>query len=173
MLASSTLISGSRWVVRTGWIVNRVFLLAVLLGMLGSFIFPRPFVQSLIRPGAGVDVRWTLMGLRCELLLGIAMSVATDRLFVALGAMIASTRVGDSFISANAGRLQTIGWALLVLQLLGIPGVLIEKFFPILGSGATASLFSPGGWLAVLMVFVLSRVFAAGSAMREELEGTV
>jgi hypothetical protein len=27
--------------------------------------------------------------------------------------------------------------------------------------------------MAVLMVFVLSRVFAVGSAMRDELEGTV
>ncbi|MEO7864334.1 MAG: hypothetical protein ABIR63_00465 [Sphingomicrobium sp.] len=33
--------------------------------------------------------------------------------------------------------------------------------------------FSPGGWLAVLLTFVLARVFAEGTLMREDLEGTV
>ena len=173
MLDSETLINGSRWLVRAGFILNRIFLAGVLLGMLWALTFPRLFVEMLVHPGAGVDVHWTLVGLRCELLVGIAMALATDRLFVALGQMIASTRAGDPFISINAYRLRTIGWALLVLQLLGIPGMMIEKFFPVLSSGPPASLFSPGGWLAVLMVFVLSRVFAAGAAMREELAGTV
>jgi hypothetical protein len=42
-----------------------------------------------------------------------------------------------------------------------------------MGSAAPDVTFSPGGWIAVLMVFVLSRVFAAGSAMKDDLEGTV
>jgi hypothetical protein len=33
--------------------------------------------------------------------------------------------------------------------------------------------FSPGGWLAVIMTFVLARVFAEGTLMREDLEGTI
>ena len=33
--------------------------------------------------------------------------------------------------------------------------------------------FSPSGWLAVLLTFVLARVFAEGTLMREDLEGTV
>ena len=33
--------------------------------------------------------------------------------------------------------------------------------------------FSPSGWLAVILIFVLARVFAEGALMREELEGTV
>ena len=33
--------------------------------------------------------------------------------------------------------------------------------------------FSPGGWLAVIMTFVLARVFAEGTLMRADLEGTV
>jgi hypothetical protein len=66
-----------------------------------------------------------------------------------------------------------MGWALLGLQLLDIPGALLGRFCPSLGSAAPDVSFSPGGWIAVLMVFVLSRVFAAGSAMKDELEGTV
>jgi hypothetical protein len=33
--------------------------------------------------------------------------------------------------------------------------------------------FSISGWLAVLLTFLLARVFAQGALMREDLEGTV
>jgi hypothetical protein len=33
--------------------------------------------------------------------------------------------------------------------------------------------FSINGWLAVLLTFLLARVFAEGARMREDLEGTV
>ena len=114
-----------------------------------------------------------MTGLRLMMVLGIVMALAIDRLFAALKQIIETARAGDPFIAANALRLQTIGWALLTLQLLAVPAALIEKFFPGMGMGTPDSAFSVGGWLAVLMVFVLSRVFAAGSAMRDDLEGTV
>jgi uncharacterized membrane protein len=173
MLGKDKLIEGSRFVVRTGFVVNRLFLVAVAMGLLLSWIFSAQLAALLIQKNPGIDVRSTMAGLRWMMLLGIAMSVAIDRLFAALAQIIASARAGDPFISANARRLQTIGWALLVLQLLDIPGAILERFFPSLASGAPNVPFSPGGWMAVLMVFVLSRVFAAGSAMRDELEGTV
>ena len=138
-----------------------------------SFLFPAQFTALLIQPHPATDTQSETTGLRLMMLLGIAMSLAADRLLVALAQIIASAGAGDPFISANARRLQTIGWALLVLQLLDIPGALLERFFPSLGSGTPGVPFSPGGWIAVLMVFVLSRVFAVGSAMRDELEGTV
>jgi hypothetical protein len=33
--------------------------------------------------------------------------------------------------------------------------------------------FQVGGWLAVLLLFVLAQVFLEGTRMREDLEGTV
>ena len=101
------------------------------------------------------------------------MSVAADRIFVSLAQIIATVSAGDPFILANARRLQIIGWSLLALQLLEIPGALIARFFPSMGNAAPDATFSIGGWIAVLMVFVLSRIFAAGAVMRDELEGTV
>ena len=167
------LIKGSRLVVRIAIALNRLFFLAVVVGLLLSWIFPAQFVALLLQPSPGTDVQSALTGVRLLMLLGVAMAVATDRLLAPLAQIIASAGAGDPFISANARRLQTIGWALLALQLLDIPGALLEKFFPSLGSAAPDVTFSPGGWIAVLMVFVLSRVFAAGSAMRDDLEGTV
>ena len=166
------LIQSSRLVVKTAAVINRLFLAAVILGLLFSAIFPTQFA-TLMQPGHGGDSGSTITGLRWELLLGIAMAVATDRLLAALAEIVASAGAGDPFISDNARRLQIIGWALLALQLMDIFGAILVKFFPILSSGASGIPFSPGGWLAVLMAFVLSRVFAAGSAMRDELEGTV
>jgi hypothetical protein len=167
------LIKGSRLVVRIAIVLNRFFLAAVVVGLLLSWIFLAQFVALLLQPSPGTDVGSALTGVRLLMLLGLAMAVVTDRLLAALAQIIASAGAGDPFISANARRLQTIGWALLILQLLDIPGALLEKFFPSLGSAAPDVTFSPGGWIAVLMVFVLSRVFAAGSAMRDDLEGTV
>jgi hypothetical protein len=167
------LIKGSRLVVRIAIVLNRLFLAAVVVGLLLSWIFPAQFVALLLQPSPGTDVQSALTGVRLLMLLGVAMAVVTDRLLAALAQIIASAGAGDPFISANARRLQTIGWTLLTLQLLDIPGALLEKFFPSLGSAAPDVTFSPGGWIAVLMVFVLSRVFAAGSAMRDDLEGTV
>jgi hypothetical protein len=120
-----------------------------------------------------VDLPSTATGIRLLMLVGIVMALATDRLLTALLQIIASARSGDPFVATNARRLRAIGWSLLVLQLLDIPAALLARFFPSLGSAAPTGDISVGGWIAVLMVFVLSRVFEAGSVMRDELEATV
>ena len=118
-------------------------------------------------------MRSAMTGFRLEMLIGIALGIAADRLLVALTQIIASVSAGDPFILANAHRLKIIGWSLFALQLIDIPLSLLGRFFPGMGSAAPGDTFSAGGWISVLMVFVLSRVFAAGSDMRNELEGTV
>ena len=58
-------------------------------------------------------------------------------------------------------------------------GLTINSQAAVSGSGVTFYLtgsgagFSINGWLAVLLTFILSRVFAEGAHMREDLEGTV
>jgi hypothetical protein len=167
------LIRSSRLVVRIAVVVNRLFFLAVIVGLVVSLIFSAQFTVMLIHPNAGADLRSATTGVRLLMLIGVAMAVGAEVLLRALSQIIASAGAGDPFISVNARRLQTIGWALLGLQLLDIPALLIGRYFPSMGSAAPDVTFSPGGWIAVLMVFVLSRVFAAGAAMKDDLEGTV
>ena len=167
------LIRGSRLFVRVALIANRAFFLGVIALLVTTLILSTRFVPLLIPQTPAPDLASALTGLRLLMLVGLAMAVATEIGLRALAQIIASAGAGDPFIAANARRLQTIGWALLGLQLLAIPCALLDKFCPALGSAAPGASFSPGGWLAVLMVFVLSRVFAAGSAMRDDLEGTV
>jgi hypothetical protein len=167
------LIKGSRLFVRIAIIANRAFFFGVIAMLIVSIILSTRFVPLLIPTTSAADLPSALTGLRLLMLIGLAMAVATEIVLRTLAQIITSTGAGDPFIAANARRLQTIGWALLGLQLLAIPCALLDKFCPALGSAAPGASFSPGGWLAVLMVFVLSRVFAAGSTMRDELEGTV
>jgi Protein of unknown function (DUF2975) len=172
------LIQGSRFVVRTALLFNRACLCALLVGLISTWLFPSFFADWIQQDwtqqsNPSVEVHSILTGIRLMVLLGIAISVFADRIFVSLAQIIATVSAGDAFILANARRLQIIGWSLLALQLLDIPGSLIAKFFPSLSNAAPDATFSVGGWIAVLMVFVLSRVFAAGAVMRDELEGTV
>ena len=89
-------------------------------------------------------------------------------------AIVETVREGDPFVAANASRLQTIAWSLLALQLFSLVIGAIGKAVstpahPVhLDAG-----FSINGWLAVLLTFLLARVFAEGTLMREDLKGTV
>jgi len=167
------LMKGARLAVRVAWVANRVFLAAVVLGLLCSWIFSGLFAEFLSRSFATGDLASVMIGMRFEIVLGIAMSVVTDRLMLALAAIVTSAGAGDPFIADNVRRLRYMGWCLLILQLFIIPGYLIGICFPGMGPAAPHPDVSIAGWISVLMIFVLARVFATGSAMRDDLEGTV
>jgi len=115
-----------------------------------------------------------IMGLRAIAVLGLVAIPLNNMMFTRLAAMVETVRRGDPFVAANAYRLHTIAWVLLALQVLSIVIGSIGKAIstpahPLhLDAG-----FSPIGWVAVLLTFVLARVFAEGTLMREDLEGTV
>ncbi len=119
------------------------------------------------------DVARVIGGLRLLLLLGVAAAVPAHVIFSRLSAVIGTVRIGETFASTNAQRVRQIGWALLAIQLLDFPLLLIVRRFDGLGIETTGSSISIGGWLSVLVAFVLARVFAEGAALREDLEGTV
>jgi nicotinamide riboside transporter PnuC len=173
MPGQDQVVQSAQVVVRVARIANRVFLGAVVAGLVGTWVFAAPFAAMADTAIPGMDGASALTPFRLVMLIGVAMSVATDCLFNALSLMIATATDGDPFIADNASRLQTIGWCLLVLQLMEIPGMLIAKYFPDLGSAGPSGEISIAGWIAVLMVFVLSRVFTAGTQMRDDLAGTV
>ena len=115
-----------------------------------------------------------VMGLRAIAVLGLVAIPLNYVVLKRLLAIVETVRAGDPFVAANAARLQAIAWALLALQLLSLVIGAIAKAVstpahPLhLDAG-----FSINGWLAVLLTFLLARVFAEGTLMREDLEGTV
>jgi hypothetical protein len=115
-----------------------------------------------------------VMAMRAIAMLGLATIPLNYIVLKRLLAIVETVRAGDPFIAPNAIRLQAIAWALLALNVLSIVIGAIGKAVstpahPIhLDAG-----FSINGWLAVLLTFLLARVFAEGAHMREDLEGTV
>ena len=120
------------------------------------------------------DTDRLILALRVCAVLGLAVVALNYSVLTRLLAIVETVRVGDPFVAANAERLQAIAWALLALQLLSIVIGAIGKSVstpahPVdLDAG-----FSINAWLAVLLTFLLARVFKAGTLMRDDLEGTI
>ena len=115
-----------------------------------------------------------ILGLRAIAVLGLAAIPVNYAILKRLLAMVDTVRAGDPFVTANAARLQAIAWALLTLQLLSLVIGTIAKAISSAAHPIDVDAgFSISGWLAVLLTFLLARVFAEGALMREDLKGTV
>jgi len=118
-----------------------------------------------------VQVMWAMRGIAA---LGVAAALPNYMILKRLLLMVDTVRAGDPFVAANAYRLHAIAWLLVALQLIsmtiaGIGRIISTEEHPFhLDAG-----FSVNSWLAVVLCFVLARVFAEGTLMREDLEGTV
>ena len=132
------------------------------------------WIMSAFKIPPSPDADRLVMGLRAVAVLGLATIPLNYVVLKRLLAIVGTVREGDPFVAANASRLQTIAWSLLALQLFSIVIGAIGKAVstpahPVhLDAG-----FSINGWLAVLLTFLLARVFAEGTLMREDLKGTV
>jgi hypothetical protein len=115
-----------------------------------------------------------VMGLRAIAVLGLAAIPLNDSVLKRLLAIVETVRAGDPFVAVNASRLQVIAWVLLTLQLLSLVIGAIATAVSIPGHPLQLDAgFSINGWLAVLLTFLLARVFAEGTHLRDDLEGTV
>jgi hypothetical protein len=115
-----------------------------------------------------------VLGLRAIAVLGLGAIPLNHSALKRLLAIVETVRAGDPFVAANASRLQAIAWVLLALQLLSLVVDAIARAIAIPGHPLDIDAgFSINGWLAVLLTFLLARVFAEGTHMREDLKGTV
>ena len=160
---------GLRLLIVLNWIYGAV-VLAILVGMFvaGQWTMTALGIPQDAQSGALTN------GMRAIAALGLASVPLNLAMLRRLVAMVETVRVGDPFVAANASRLQVIAWILLAQQLLSVVIGLIAKSIstPAHPFNLDAG-FSPSGWLAVILTFVLARVFAEGAQMRDDLEGTV
>jgi hypothetical protein len=132
------------------------------------------WIMSAFKLTPSPDTTRLVWGLRAVAAIGLASIPINYMILKRLLAMVDTVRMGDPFVAANARRLQQIGWALVALQLLGLLVAIISRLVSTPAHPVDLdSSFSVNGWLAVLLTFVLARVFAEGAGMREDLEGTV
>ena len=134
----------------------------------------RQWIMSALELSPSPEAERIIMGLRVIAMVGLATIPLNHVVLKRLLAIVETVRAGDPFVAANAQRLRTIAWALLTLQLLGLVIAAIVKAVSTAAHPLDLDAgFSINGWLAVLLTFVLARVFAEGTLMREDLEGTV
>ncbi len=132
------------------------------------------WIMSAFKLSPSPDAERLVMGLRVIAVLGLVAVPLNHLVLKRLLAIVKTIRGGDPFVAANASRLQAIAWVMLVLNLLSIViGAIAEAVSTPAHPLNLDAGFSINGWLAVVLTFVLARVFAEGSLMRRDEVGTV
>ena len=154
-------------------IVMNWMMVAVILALL--FVLPNErWIMSAFEITPSPEAGRLVMGLRAIAALGLVTVPLNYAILKRLLAMVETVRAGDPFVAANASRLQAIAWALFMLQLLSLVIDAIARSVAIPGHPLHLDAgFSINGWLAVFLTFLLARVFAEGTRMRDDLDGTV
>lgn len=162
----------SRAILRVLIWLNLLFLavFAALLTM--SFLVEGQLLITLARIQA--EPARLLVALRLVVLIGMLAVPPAHLILSRLLAIVETVRTGMPFAAENARRLTLIAWGLLGLQLLDLAfGAVTIALADVGEDGISGWTFSVTGWLAVLLLFVLARVFESGARMRQDLEGTV
>jgi hypothetical protein len=141
--------------------------------LIASLVAEGPVMRALgVRPAEFNST--FVFGMRVIMVLGICTVPVVHFVSRRLLMIVATVSTGNPFIIVNAARLRAIAWALLALELMHFAvGAVGSRI-----SSAAAPLHLSWGFsltrcFAVLLLFVLARVFEEGARMREELEGTV
>ena len=155
--------------IKLNWLIG--FLIFGLL--IATLVAPDPVLRAL-----GVDLASTsaplILGMRLIMVLGIAAVTVTHTVLARLLGIVDTVWIGDPFVVENAVRLRKIGWAMLGLEMLHLVVVFVAANVSTPKTPLDISWnLSLTRWLAVLLLFVLARVFEQGARMREDLEGTV
>ena len=144
---------------------------AAILGMLIWTFVATEFVARALRVD---DSPRVLLGMRLIMVMGIAATPIGNALLSRMLRIVETVRAGDPFVTENASRLQTIAWSVLALELGRLVVVGIANSVSTAARPIHIDLnLSVTPWLAVLLLFVLARVFDHGARMREDLAGTV
>jgi hypothetical protein len=160
-------------------VLRIVIVLNLLLGFLifalliATLVAQTPVVAALGVPPRNQSAA-LILGMRLVMVLGIASVPLAHVVLRRLQAIVDTVGQSDPFVSENATRMRTIAWAVLGMELMHLAiGVIAagvstkEQPFDVDWS------FSFTPWIAVLLLFVLARVFEQGALMRDDLQGTV
>lgn len=147
---------------------------ACILGLLMATVVAERWTFTALGITSASGIPEAITGVRAVAVLGLVCIPLNFMILKWLLAIVVTVRRGDPFVTKNAYRLNAIAWMLLGLQIISLAIAAVGKAIstpqhPLhLDAG-----FSISGWLAVILTFVLARVFAEGTLMREDLEGTV
>jgi hypothetical protein len=134
-----------------------------------TFVFEPQIFEFFSKKPPRIDPSWLVPVLRIWIVLALPMIAAVHVSLSRLLAVVETVRSGDPFVPENAARLNTIAWCVLTTQLLNLTFGILAATMNAAGSHIDWE-FSATGWLAVVLLFVLARVFEEGTQMRDDLE---
>ena len=160
-------------VLRALRVLNIAYGLGVAAMLILSFVAPE-FLFGAIGLRGMTGWSSTTLAMRGIMVVGLAGAFIAHRILTELLQIVDSVRAGDPFVLDNATRLTEIAWWLLGAELLHlVVGILVGVVSTPAHPVDIDWTFSFTPWIAVLLLFVLARVFAHGARMREDIEGTV
>ncbi len=169
----ANLLVASRRLLRTLIFLNLLLGFLILVLLVASLVAEAPVMGALGIP-LGLGSGRLILGGRAIMVVGLLAVPLGHIILTRLQAIVGTVALGDPFVSANAERLETIAWTVLALEILHV----VVGAVAYLSSSGPHSLnlgwnLSIARWLALLFCFVLARVFAQGTQMRDDIEGTV
>ena len=167
-----TTLSLSRLLLQIARWLNLLTGIGLIVAFFATFPFERTFLAFFIKRPAEADPQMLIWTLRAWMILALPMIASVHIMLSRLLAMVGTVRAGDPFVPANAVRMKTIAWCLLAIELLRLVFGLMARAMNAAGSDIEWKM-ALGGWIAVLLVFVLARVFEEGTRMRSDLEAMI
>ena len=148
------------------WLLLAIFMIILVI----MTARPDLLIDALAKASPRVDAQQVVELFR---IVCIPIAFAAHIIFTRLVAMIDSVDRGRVFAAENAQRLRIIGWCLLATQVIDAGYGWLSYQLGLASGEHFAWQPSLTAWLAVLMLFILARIFEQGAAMREELEQTI
>jgi hypothetical protein len=147
---------------------------ALIMALLIASLVAEDLVMRALGVSPALSDSMLFMGMRLIMVIGICAVPVVHFILTRLRMIVETVSTGSPFVAANAARLQAIAWALLALELTHYAVGAVAAGLSSAGLPLNITWgFSLTRWLAVLLLFVLARVFEQGARMREDLEGTV
>jgi hypothetical protein len=155
--------------------LNGLYALGVGVMLVFSLAFP-DFLHRVLGVEEGAGRELLVAGLRAVVILGLVAAGIVHLVLRHLRAIVETVHQGDPFVVDNARRLQAIAWLVFAGEMLRLAIAAVVWWVAKAPQPLKIDVdmgFSLAPWLAVLLLFVLARVFAEGARMRADLEGTV
>jgi hypothetical protein len=169
---SNTTLGLSRALLQIGRVLNIAVAAGFFVLLALSFFYEDAFIQYYRSHMPEADVGRLLPTLRGMVLLGAPMFALVHVLLSRILHMTDTVRRGDPFVPENAARLRVVAWCLLMIEVLHVGfGLLVQQV-----QAAHVPMewdFSLAGWLAVLLTFVLARIFEEGARLRSDLQAMI
>jgi hypothetical protein len=171
-MVQSGALSISRVLLRILRVFNLFTGVCLVVAFVASFPFDTLFFEFFSKRPPRIDPSWLVPALRLWMVLALPMVASVHILLSRLLEMVETVHTGDPFVPENATRLKTIAWCALVNELLRLVYGVMAATLNAAGSNIDWK-FSATGWLGVVLVFVLARVFEEGTRMRQDLESMI